>query len=151
MALSIPLLIIAFNVPRITTPWNYLRRIWIKKVLIQLSKPLRSIPYFGIRAKVYGLVTELSDSLYVYENPSTTPLQKIDYRRQKVKRAVEWRLKDREFITVAESYFDGIENDANYNLEEDSHGGLFDRGVRLRMELSKLKIVMKDLKKSTLQ
>src|SRR5690349_21341448 len=64
IAISIPLLIIAFNVTWLTKPWFYIRRIWIKKVLIQLSHPLRHIPVISVRSKIYRRIAKWSDSIY---------------------------------------------------------------------------------------
>ena len=115
MALSIPLLIIAFNVTWITTPWDYLRHIWIKKVLIRLSTPLRHILIISVRSKVYDLIVKWTDSLYAYRYPSTGPLQDRDYERTKLRRAFAWRLRDKDVIDLIDNYFNEKEKGDGYD------------------------------------
>jgi hypothetical protein len=136
MALSIPLLIIAFNVTWITTPWNYLRQIWIKKVLLRLSKPLRRIPIISVRSKIYDLRVKWLDSLYAYHFPSTSPQDDRQYQRMKLQRTFAWRLKDKEVIDMLERYFKpkDINKDDDYDPQQDKRGVMFDEYLALRLK-----------------
>ena len=64
---SLPFIFLAFNIRWVTTPWNYLRHIGIKVLLIILLKPLRNSKSLRVWSKGYNWIFSLIWSLTDYE------------------------------------------------------------------------------------
>jgi hypothetical protein len=140
MALSIPLLIIAFNITWLTTPWNYLRHIWFKKVFFWLLRCLRYLPIAKIRSKAYDLNVKLWDSLYAYSQPSTETHSDRMKERMKLWDGLSWRLQDRKFIDLAEAHFKSRKKDDDGDDEdEDEDEEFLDRYLERRLKRLKEK------------
>jgi hypothetical protein len=64
---SLAFIFLAFNIRWVTTPWNYLRHIGIKVLLIILLKPLRNSKSLRVWSKGYNWIFSLIWSLTEYE------------------------------------------------------------------------------------
>lgn len=76
----------------------------------------------------YNLTAKWTDSLYAYKLPSTGIWEDRSHERSIVFSDYWWRLKDKEWIDVAEKYFDKKkkEDDFLYDSGEDRVGGISD-------------------------
>jgi hypothetical protein len=64
---SLPFIFLAFNIRWITTPWNYLRHIGIKVLLIIFLRPLRNSKFWSVGLKGRGWTRKLVWSVTEYE------------------------------------------------------------------------------------
>lgn len=93
-ALSIILLVVAFNIDWFKTPWNFVVKIWLKKKCIQYIGTLRHAPIMALRIKGYGWSLKLRDTLYKCENPTSTAIQNKKHQQDLWREGLLWKIKD---------------------------------------------------------
>jgi hypothetical protein len=67
---SLPFIFLAFNIRWVTTPWNYLRHIGIKVLLVILLRPLRNFKSLDVGFRSALWTAKLIESLEDYEYTS---------------------------------------------------------------------------------
>lgn len=93
-ALSIILLLVAFNIDWFRTPWNFVIKIWLKKKCIQYIEALRHVPIMTLRIKGYDWSLKLRDALYKCENPTSTAIQNKKHQQNLWREGLHWKIKD---------------------------------------------------------
>jgi hypothetical protein len=117
---SIPFILVAFNISWFTTPWNYMRHIWIKQALILLLKPLRKAPLRPLRMRVIRWSAQLFHSTLNYALTSEPDKSFLKEFRAVVMRI--WRQNYPHIMTDSDSDSDNDEieeEDADDDMDGD--------------------------------
>lgn len=115
---SLPFIFLAFNIRWVTTPWNYLRHIGIKVLLVILLRPLRNSKSFdvGLRGALWTI--RLIKSVTDYEYTSQPDRA---WRMQVIRAALPITMKRYSDEKVSdEDEFPGLDEDTNADTEDSS-------------------------------
>jgi hypothetical protein len=80
-AVSIPLLIVAFNINIFTTPWNLFRHIVVRNMALGALKPLRKVPSEGIRIRGYRWYIGILDTRNEYDTSMSLSSHYFKFKR----------------------------------------------------------------------